>query len=91
MRMAIADQQAQTSMSPQFVDALSKVFVEELGRTNAFREAMASAMHGPLSNVATRQDVAEVHENLQGADLSSAVILSCMISSGPSCMPAPGT
>ena len=40
--------------------------------------AMTSAMEGPLSNVATRQDVEEMHEHLQGADRSSALMLSCL-------------
>lgn len=78
MKMVIADQQAQAFMSPQVLNAFSKAVIEELGRTNALRGAMASAMEGPLSNVATRQDVVEVHKHLQGADLSSAVMLSCI-------------
>lgn len=66
MQVVIADQHAQSLLSPQNMSALAKAFVEEFVKTNAHQQVTTSAINGRLSNIATRQDVAELQ---QGAGL----------------------
>jgi spore germination cell wall hydrolase CwlJ-like protein len=77
MKMAIADQQAHPILSPQFVDAYSKALIQEMAGSNALADAMAAALEGRFTNVATHEDVAAVQEELQGDDPSSAAMLFC--------------
>lgn len=60
MQLVIADQHAQSFLSPQNMSALAKAFVEEFDKTNALQQVAMSAVNEQRDNIATRQDVMQV-------------------------------